>query len=302
MLQLQYIEFAEKQLPSLDFDRKQDIIKLEKILKAESKLNPLFNINDIEALISFIQAYGTQFFPLIKHKNIAIILKGEGGYINPAPFKGPAFEESLLIEFREVFGENILNYLKSCIHKNSWVNIKSVFKIYPFLLNDYIVQEVLEAINLKNQAIISALKSSAYASFVNKHEYASEVAYFILLSDIDEYYFEDEILIINNIIAEKQKEKGADKVALGKILYAATHYKAFSTELASILESNQNIAHDWVYPHREKPFLWTSGNIIALVIAILIGIAILVLLPTKIGGMTWIAFIIGRIAFTLLKK
>lgn len=302
MLQLQYIEFAEKQLPSLDFDRKQDIIKLEKILKAESKLNPVFNINDIEALLSFIQTYGTKFFPLIKHKNIAIILKGEGSYINPAPFKGAVFEDSLLVEFREVFGENILNYLKNCIHKNSWTSIKSVFKIYPFLLNDYIIQEILEAFSLKNQAIISALKSSAYVSFVHKQGYASDVAYFVLLSDIDEYYFEDEILTINNIIADKQKDKGADRVALGKILYATTHYNAYSTALASTLESNQNIAHGWVYPYREKPFLWTSGNVISLVIAILIGIAILVLLPTKIGGITWIAIIIGRMAFTLLKK
>lgn len=302
MLQLHYLEFAEKQLSSLNLDSKKDIIRLEKILKAESKINPDFNINAIEALILFLNTYGTKFIPLLKHKNMATILKAEGDHINPAPIKEGTFDELLLVEFREVFEENILAYLKSCVNKNNWVSIKSVFKIYPFLLTDYISQEIIEAFNLKNQAIIAALKTNGYPLFVAEHAYASDVAYFALLSEVDEYFFDDQILMINNIIADRQRDKMADKVALGKVLYAASYYNAFSSELALTLESNQGIAHDWVYPGGEKPVIWTTSNVIALVIAILIAVVILAFLPTNIGGIAWISIIMGRLAFTLLKK
>lgn len=301
MIQLHYLTFAEEQLKTLDFDNKNDVIRLEKILKAESKLNSDFKINDIENLLGFLHLHGSKFLPLLKHKNIATILKGEGHYINFAPFKEEVNEE-VLDEFVQLFEDNILNYLKNCIPQSRWSSIKSVFKTYPFLLSDYIVQEVFDTLSLKNQAIADALASGNYADFVGRNPYASDSGYYSLLSEMDEYYFEEDIRQINNITVAKQKEKKANIAALGKILYAATFYNAYTDELASVLKDNQDVAYSWIDPQHEKSVAWTTTNIIILIVVILGAILFAVALPGSFGGGAWVAVIVGNIAYQLLKK
>lgn len=301
MIQLGYLTFVEEQLKNIDFDDKKDLIKIEKILKAEAKLNPNFKTNDIENLLAFLYLHGSKFIPLLQHKNIALILKGEGDYINFAPFKENIAAE-VLDEFVQLFEENILNYLKTCIPKSKWSSIKSVFKVYPFLLNDYIVQETFDAFSLKNKAVAAALAGGNYADFVNRNPYASDISYYALLAEMDEYYFEEDIRQINNITVAQQKEKGANITALGKILYAATYYNAYTEELSTVLKDNQNVAYHWIYPYHEKPTAWTASNI-AILVAVALGAIIFALaLPTGIGGGAWIAVIVGNIAFRLLKK
>lgn len=301
MIQLHYLTFAEQQLQTLDYDNKKDIIKLEKILKAESKLNPEFKINDIENLLSFLNVHGSKFLPLLKHKNIATILKAQGDYINFAPFKDE-IEAEVIDEFVQLFEDNILNYLKNCIPKSKWSSIKSVFKIYPFLLSDYIVQEVFDTFSLKNQAIANALASGNYVDFEKQNPYTSDTAYFSLLSEMDEYYFEEDIRQINNITVAKQKEKKANITALGKILYAATFYSAYTQELASVLKDNQDVAYSWIHPHEQNTTAWTTTNIVILIVVILAAILFAVALPGSIGGGAWIAVVVGNIVFQLVKR
>lgn len=302
MIQLHYLQFAEKQLPGLNFDNQQDLIKVEKILKTEAKLSVDFNVNDIEKLIDFLKSYGSKFLPFFRHKNIEKIIKADGEAINLAPFNEDLPEETFQ-EFRELFEANTLNYLKNCIQKNRWASIKSVFKVYPFLLTDYIVQEILDVFVLKNRAIIDALRRGSYTFFLNQNPYAEDSAYFSLLSDMDGYYFEEDLLNINNIIAEVQRKELRDKAAFGRTLYAATFYTAFSEDLSNTLSSNRDIAYSWIYPaldHSSSP--WTTTYIIIGIVAFLVAAGCLVFLPGGTGGGVWVAVVVGRLIYALRSK
>jgi len=120
---------------------------------------------------------------------------------------------------------------------------------------------------------------------------------------MDEYYFEEDIRVINNLTVAKQKEKKANMAALGKMLYAATFYKAYTEELASVLKDNQDVAHSWIDPSsQEKSITWTTTNIVILISVILGAILFAVFIPGSFGGGAWIAVVVGNIVYQLLKK
>lgn len=251
MIQLNLLELVLKQFPTLNFDLNDDIIKAEKILKAEAKLDSSVKINDVEKLILFLKTYGNRFITILKNKNISIIVAGKPGTVNFAPLNCDQISNETLEEFEQAFSENILAYLKYAIRNNKWNSLKSIFIHYQFLVGNLNRNEIYEILKLKNQSIISALHNDQFVNFVSANAYAGEIQYYSCLSSIDAHFFDDDILSINNIVSEKQKTSVNNKICLGKILYAATFFSAYSNNLRQTLENNRQIALQWIHPQHQ---------------------------------------------------
>ena len=272
MIQIQLLALAQKQLPNLNLEEEKDLIKIEKLLKAEAKLDPKIRINDIENLLDFLKTNKGNFIPILKNKNVMNIVDGNGKTINFAPFDFTGISEETLIAFQEAFSPNILNYVKLSIRTGAWNRLKSIFIHYTFLLNDEIWEVIFQSFSEKNKATMAALQHNQYIDFCNVNPYATEPGYYELLSVMSPHYFDDEVLVINNLISDQQITNSRSKACLGKILYAATYFQAYSDNLRTTLESNQEAALQWMYPERigEDSSMSTSSIILMIVIGVIV--------------------------------
>jgi len=298
MIQLNLLDLAQKQFPDLNFDLDDDIIKVEKILKAEAKLNPEVKVNDIENLISFLRTYRGKFIPILKHKNINIIVTGKQTNVNFARFDHENISPETLQEFEHAFSENISEYLKQCIRNNKWNSLRSVFINYAFLVGDGTREEVYQTLKLKNQSLISAIYNNQFVGYVQSNPYSSDIQYYTMLSTVDQHFFDDDILTINNIICEKQKNTVNNKIFLGKILYAASYFNAYTDSLKETLENNQQIALQWVYPNEpiSSGSSTSSTTMTVIIIAVVVVIIIIAITSGYSGSITPFILVVGLIA------
>lgn len=298
MIQLNLLDLAQKQFPNLNFDLDDDIIKVEKILKAEAKLNPEVKVNDIENLISFLRTYRSKFIPILKNKNINIIVTGKQATINFARFDHENIPAETLQEFEQAFSSNISEYLKQCIRNNKWNSLRSIFINYSFLVGDATRDEVYQNLKLKNQSIISAIYNNQYVGYVQLNPYSADIQYYSMLSTVDQHFFDDDILAINNIICEKQKNTVQNKIFLGKILYAASYFNAYTDSLKETLENNQQIALQWIYPNEpiSNSDSTSSTTMTVIIIAIVVVVIIIAIASGATGSITPIILVVGLIA------
>lgn len=240
MIRLELIDLVKEQFPELDISTKEGVIKLSKIVKAEIKLNEDISTQDLEDLVSFLLNHGNKFSALTNHKNIAIILRGEGERITFSPFRDKPSAETIH-EFQTIFSENISNYIKQSIIQNNWNNLRSLFTVYPFIVSEAVKLTTLEALNLKNQALFLALKNGEYVVFVDQNTYATDGAYFSMLSVVDNLYFDDDLRDINNAITDCRKNM-VEMPVLGSIMHAITFYNAYDDGLNMVLGANKKAA------------------------------------------------------------
>jgi hypothetical protein len=303
MLQLQLLELVQKQFPDLDFDKKADLIRVEKVLKAEAKLDSSVKVNDLERMLSFLKKHGGKFIPILKDKNIARILYGKREKLERKPFPALDFDTETLEAFQEEFANNTFNYLTQCIKENDWRNLITVFACYSFLISDVIEDEILQTLRLKNQSITTAVHQHRYIEFVNSNPYAIDKKYYAMLSTINEYYFEDDIMNLNNAVVANQRNSKHNLRFLGKILYAATYFVAFSDNLIETLSGNRDVAARWGYPvtamFRGKWKLFSILQVL-LVIAVILGTVFII--PNNAGAGIGLAIFVVRIVFALRNK
>ncbi len=303
MIKLEFLDLTKKRFPDLRFSDHKDIIKLEKILKAEAKLDSGIQINDIEILISFLKSYGNKFTLFFEDENISAIVKGEERFLTFIEFNTEVIPDETFIEFQQIFEANIHAYLKSCVRNSEWNNLRITFTNYYFLVSHTIREDIFQALQVKNQAILHAIQSGQYIDFVQKNEYAIQTGYFSMLSSIDEYSFEEDIQNINNIIAEAKRKTKKETACLGKILYALTYYDAYSENLEQTLSNNQSIAYGWIFPKDKSGGIqWTTKNIVTTAFTILVLVGIIIAIPGSPGAAIGLTIFIVRLIIALWKS
>ncbi len=232
-------------MPNLDLSQESDIIRLEKILKAEAKLNGTTNINDVEQLLDFLRKDGGRFAVLYQNKTIRTILNAKGETINFAPFDRRGLSNETLSNFAETFASNVEGYLRECIRASAWFSLKSLFINYSFLVSDSMRENIRQLLTLKNKSIIQAIYTHQFVSFIDFNRYCRDAGYYGILSIVDPSYFDQDILEINNAIYQNQQTSIERLKLLGEVLYALTYYNAHSEDLQATLANNQPIALKW---------------------------------------------------------
>lgn len=276
MINVRLLQIVEENIADFKSDNSNDLIKAEKILKAESKINPDITIKEIEKFVAFFKTNGAKFNSFLATPQIQAILLcdvakfettlessdlyPENRFANESVYYETAEEDteneyySINDEFGDLFSDAIGTFIQINISAGNWINLRSLFQEYESIISFENFEKAKVQLTSKNDLIRSILPyREKYKHFLKEYAFSIDDDFYKLQSDIDSYYFEDQISDINSDIVEYQHVEGIHKVYLGKVLAALCSFEAFSEEIAETLEGNLEIAKGWI--RNESKFL-----------------------------------------------
>ncbi|WP_428224998.1 hypothetical protein [Flavobacterium sp.] len=254
MIRFELLDIVKSHIPEFEENIEQNIVRAEKILKAEAKMNATVSINDVEAFVAFFVQYGATFFNYLNDTIVRSILKNQEESFELLVNRDRSqkiyslkFEdESQLDDFAELFQDEIWKFIFSLYQNQQW-QVLNLFIIHCRTLLSYDNEEALkDLLDQKNGIILEMLQNpECYNDLITNYPYSISQYYFRMLSNLDEYYFIEEVSSMNSLVVEFQKVKGRKKVCLGKILYAITYFASTDEELSKVLRDNRPIAKEW---------------------------------------------------------
>lgn len=246
MSQLQLLDIIKETLPNFDAGNPSDLIKAEKILKIHQKTNPDLQLNDIENFIKFYKDNGNKYEAILQDENLQKILKNEDFKIDSSQNNILSQPSSLHEDFGHDYEENILNYIQLNIKNNSWKNLRVFYKNYFPIISYENKDLLIDGITTKNNLVRGTIPyTDQYQLILNQYRHSVDPDFYGLQSDIDSAYFNEEILDINNDLAEHQHTTQHNKVFLGKIFVALASFDAYTEELRGLLIKNSRIGAKW---------------------------------------------------------
>lgn len=252
MSDLKLLDIIKETLPNFDAGNSSDLIKAEKILKTHQKTNPELQLNDIEKFIEFYKNNGNKYATILEDENLQKIIKNEDFKIDSSKNKIFAQPSSLQENFGNDYAESILNYIQLNIKNNTWNNLRIFYENYFPIISFENRDILIDNITAKNNLVRGTLPyPDQYSLLLNQYKHSIHPDFYALQSDIDSPYFNEEIMDINNDLAEYQHTDKLNKIYLGKIFIALAKFDAHTEELRGLLVKNSKIGAKWVNPDRE---------------------------------------------------
>ncbi|HCR74893.1 MAG TPA: hypothetical protein DIW37_00500 [Chryseobacterium sp.] len=254
MINFSLKEFVDENIQNFDPQNPQDIIKAEKLLKAESKLNNRFTINEIEEFLEYIKNQKQNFDHILNLPVIKSIYNDK--YPENLKTKPDLrnITESEMAEFREVFTPYVKEFISVSMRNNQWQNLIYFQHFYAQFFSVESLDFYKVLLHDKNDLIIEGIiKNSSLSFFKENYPFATDRKFYYLQSLVDHFEFDDDILTINNVVAENQKTSIDNKVVLGEILTAIFHFSSSNSVTKNVIKKNQAIAEDW--KNQKKGFL-----------------------------------------------
>jgi len=246
MSQLQLLDIIKETLPHFDAGNPSDLIKAEKILKIHQKTNPDLQLNDIESFIEFYKDNGNKYKAILQDENLQKILKNEDFNIDSLQNNISSHPPFLREDFGNDYEENILNYIQLNIKNNNWKNLRVFYKHYFPIISYENKDLLIDSITTKNNLVRGTIPyPDQYHLLLNQYKHSIDRDFYGLQSDVDSAYFNEEILDINNDLAEHQHTTQHNKVFLGKIFVALASFNAYTEELRGLLIKNSRIGAKW---------------------------------------------------------
>lgn len=246
MINFSLKEFVDENIQNFDPQNPQDIIKAEKLLKAESKLNNRFTINEIEEFLDYIKNQEQNFDHILSLPVIKSIYNDK--YPENLKTKPDLrnITENEMAEFREVFTPYLKEFISVSVRNNQWQDLIYFQQFYAQFFSVESLDFYKVLLHDKNDLIIEGIiKNSSLSFFKENYPFATDRKFYNLQSLVDHFEFDDDILTINNVVAENQETSIDNKVVLGEILTAIFHFSSSNSVTKNVIKKNQAIAEDW---------------------------------------------------------
>jgi hypothetical protein len=169
----------------------EDIIKIEKKLIAESRLNASLTKNDIDLILKILKTY------LYEIEKIALmypvlygILSGnQPEYIDKTKFHTKEQEVRIRQLLSGYFQESIFNYIFSNVQNNQWNNLLNLLYYREFLSLE-IIQYLVQLLQSKIDSIVTILTNlPSHYVLHSKLKYLKRKPFYELLGQADADYF-----------------------------------------------------------------------------------------------------------------
>lgn len=246
MKPLKLLDIVKEVLPDFNGENPSDLIKAEKILKAHQKIHSEFSLNDIDSFLIFFKENRNKFNVLSEDENLLKILNDE--YFKIDPDHNRTFPNIMDITpaFRTFSEESVKHFIQASIRHHDWENLRIFYKNYFPVINPAAKDFLMDQLTQKNNLVRSLIpQRDCYYYLTDQYRHGINPYFYVLQSDIDAAYFNEEIMGINNAISDHQNTETYLKVFLGRVLMALGHFDAYTEELRGLLKNNSKIGAEW---------------------------------------------------------
>ena len=250
----------------------EEIIRIEKQINIEKRLNPDLDNNTVVNLINTIKndakslgfVYHHPFFrKLFLNENLA--------NISHIPDENVVEEADVKHFLNQYLIDDLTRYFEEKYSANSFQNILELLKYQSFLPEEFLLS-VKRKIYLRIDYAILNLKELKYDAQKNV-DYISYKSFFDVLSKINSSETDSKVSDLLSVVVDLYNDRKTNAF-IKNALVAITNYEAIDSELAEVLKSNRQVALN-TYSNKGKS---SSGDI-------------------PIGQIIWVILIIVKIIF-----
>lgn len=257
MLNFQLTEFIKENIPDFNERNPQDVIRAEKLLKSESKLNGTFNFAEIEDFILKIKNLDFNFDEIFEIEEIRQVCKGE--YIEIELETSEVLiedvDENKLESFANFYESAFLDFFRKGMLQNDWSNLQMFYSKYFLLISENLENELIDTFIEKNEVLAKNFDHfQQLDEYLKVYPFAANPDYFLLQSQLGRFEFTESVMMLNNRIINRQNTSSeTNRVIMGEMLIALSFFQPFDEENAKVLHHNRIVGEEWT--QERKSFL-----------------------------------------------
>lgn len=267
MLQLNLLNHAGVTFNKVNWNDAAEIIRIEKRLRLELKVNESLEPSAVDALIIFLREYATQLSPLLQDGVLYGIATNTPFKITAKTFPGFMAGEEQKIVFAGYFQDNIEACLKQLFNTGKWQDIILLYNKYRFIFNASTLDYFYRLAEGKIDALTHFLKQDADFKNYFSPEFATQVNFYKMLTVINNFTFEKPVLRLVSVVANKYN-RAEDKFLMAKIMDAMVGFTATTQANNQLLINNKKAVRqvagqakqdDWI---NNRPQIKTFGAMV----------------------------------------
>lgn len=257
MFNFQLREFIKENIPDFNERNPQDVIRAEKLLKSESKLNGTFNFAEIEDFILNIKNLDFNFDEIFEIEEIRQVCKGE--YIEIELETSEVLiedvDENNLESFANFYESAFLDFFRKGMLQNDWSNLQMFYSKYFLLISENLENELIDTFIEKNEVLAKNFDHfQQLDEYLKVYPFAANPDYFLLQSQLGRFEFTESVMMLNNRIINRQNTSSeTNRVIMGEMLIALSFFQPFDEENAKVLHHNRIVGEEWT--QERKSFL-----------------------------------------------
>jgi len=168
----------------------ESLIRIEKKLIAEQKLNNSISKNDVETVLRVLKDYPDVLKEVARYNCFYGILTGyDAEYIDTLAHYSPEQADRIKLVVSNYFNDEIIEYINVNLAQNNWNNIR-VLLHYRIFFNNDIIKVLTTRLEAKMEFGITTLQQGgAYINFIKKIDYIGDKEFYFTLGDVDKRHF-----------------------------------------------------------------------------------------------------------------
>ncbi len=181
----------------------ESLIRIEKKLTAEQKLNNSISKNDVEKALRVIKDYPDVLQEISRYDCLYGILTGyEADYIDTLVRYPPELTERIKLVVSDYFTDELTDYINLNLSHNNWNNIR-VLLHYRIFLNNAIIKTLSTRLEAKMEyALAFVQQGNTHADLEKKINYIRDKEFYFTLGDADKKYFLKVIVRLIDLIKQ----------------------------------------------------------------------------------------------------
>jgi hypothetical protein len=230
---------------------KQELIRIEKQLKSQAKLDDSIDLNQIQDILRMLNNHGEGLAILYQKKYAPlrrILKKPEEGYcIGVNPIRDLTAEPALNDLLENGFQNDLKRYVDTCFKENHFTGLYTLLQYencFDIQLKDQIIQYCKDKLDFATEL----LYIQTWEKMESRLEAVMNPYLFRCLNRLGSFIFANHIhYLLESTIAYQGTE-----VLKMRILFAMGSYKAVNEEFAEVIHNNHHVAYEQGI--REKSF------------------------------------------------
>lgn len=253
MIDVRLLQLVENAIVGFNPNNSEDIIKAEKFLRAEAKLNTSIATNDIEKFVAFFKLHGDKYSSFLKDNFIRNILEVEeqkSDFIfDEEELKRVEHfileNEAVALSFSVDFEDNYWNFLhKNCIN-NQWNLVFTFLNVAPQLLSVKNENKLTKILEDKFDLLLYQLTTITQIENVeNLYNFCINPYFFKTLSIVNEANFKSKIITAYNYFISQKRVANSTHY---KILFSICHFTTALADLNDLFEKAKESCRSKLY-------------------------------------------------------